>query len=158
MLVLWSGSSPRGRGKHGQALADVDAHRLIPTRAGKTRVSRIAREAAKAHPHAGGENDSAFASVVPIVGSSPRGRGKPPSSHTGPPRAGLIPTRAGKTFSERLRRSRVWAHPHAGGENKATDPITGDLEGSSPRGRGKHGERADRLADGRLIPTRAGKT
>ena len=50
------GSSPRGRGKR-HAVDQVDLlGGLIPAWAGKTSVSRIARDAAKAHPRVGGEN------------------------------------------------------------------------------------------------------
>ena len=70
------GSSPRGRGKPSNEIGRGVVHGLIPARAGKTTTKKRSTPIKTAHPRAGGENDSAFASVVPIVGSSPRGRGK----------------------------------------------------------------------------------
>ena len=70
------GSSPLTRGKlarHGPA---YDRYRLIPAHAGKTRVSRIAREAAKAHPRSRGENPGRHSRWCRFRGSSPLTRGK----------------------------------------------------------------------------------
>ena len=50
------------------------------------------------------------------------------------------------------------AHPRAGGENSWFCSIRRTASGSSPRGRGKRGERPERRLVLRLIPARAGKT
>ena len=71
--------------------------RLIPAWAGKTSGVSSTRAIFRAHPRVGGENLSSVALVGRHVGSSPRGRGKPPDrkAHTHAPR--LIPAWAGKT-------------------------------------------------------------
>ena len=70
------GSSPRGRGKRERNVQTVDVHRLIPTRAGKTRGYASRPGPSRAHPHAGGENIEDVRAVPTALGSSPRGRGK----------------------------------------------------------------------------------
>ena len=112
--------------------------RLIPARAGKTCF--------------------ACHSLIFLIGSSPRGRGKlerRSRPHAAPE---LIPARAGKTLGWSLLRRVQRAHPRAGGENVAFGAQGLDAAGSSPRGRGKH--RRDHAGRGpvRLIPARAGKT
>ena len=72
-----AGSSPRGRGKPGITSADGQTYRLIPARAGKTRGHRENSSSDRAHPRAGGENNSLTATDSQPPGSSPRGRGKP---------------------------------------------------------------------------------
>ena len=111
------GSSPRGRGKHSHAIPERLHPRLIPARAGKTGgvVRRIA--ALAAHPRAGGENSSHSSRSSAPPGSSPRGRGKRPSTKKDPRPYGLIPARAGKTHGLVTKASSKPAHPRAGGEN-----------------------------------------
>ena len=132
------GSSPRGRGKRRRIPGRAAAARLIPARAGKTRSIMSRAASRQAHPRAGGENSSGMSWFWSLVGSSPRGRGKP-----GLPEWTFFPARA---------------HPRAGGENGAAGAGWDCAAGSSPRGRGKPGD-SERLPDReRLIPARAGKT
>ena len=90
-----------------------------------------------AHPRVGGENSDALLSLASIIGSSPRGRGKPVAGAAVHAAAGLIPAWAGKTMgtdqSRRVRR----AHPRVGGENPMAYVMYPLTMGSSPRGRGK---------------------
>ena len=92
----------------------------------------------RAHPRAGGENQSTV-----IWESSTRW---------------LIPARAGKTQAQASFVETVTAHPRAGGENQPVHVEVMGIAGSSPRGRGKQtpGEYLS-PTDG-LIPARAGKT
>ena len=152
------GSSPRGRGKHSHAIPERLHPRLIPARAGKTGgvVRRIA--ALAAHPRAGGENSSHSSRSSAPPGSSPRGRGKRPSTKKDPRPYGLIPARAGKTHGLVTKASSKPAHPRAGGENGRSIHQLHDVEGSSPRGRGKLAGVGTRIEQRRLIPARVGKT
>ena len=70
----------------------------------------------------------------------------------------LIPAWAGKTFLARVAQLMREAHPRVGGENPITLPNLGLPNGSSPRGRGKLGERVGECEHGGLIPAWAGKT
>ena len=152
------GSSPRGRGKRLVVLRPVHQERLIPAWAGKTVPAVSSMNAAKAHPRVGGENLLCGVMFRSMVGSSPRGRGKP----RGDPRRGrvrrLIPAWAGKTRGRPAVSLVFRAHPRVGGENGKLDDAKHTLTGSSPRGRGKLaiGDRL-RLVRG-LIPAWAGKT
>ena len=106
----------------------------------------------------GGENCSARMRTPSRAGSSPRGRGKPSTLAFAAARSGLIPAWAGKT--PRLSRAAAYwlAHPRVGGENSRPAKFSVDLNGSSPRGRGK---RVGGVLCGlrrRLIPAWAGKT
>ena len=153
-----SGSSPRGRGKHGDQTVKHLDDRLIPAWAGKTLMSAVASSIVRAHPRVGGENNPGMAYTLASVGSSPRGRGKPrrvrPSTCTG----GLIPAWAGKTSLIVSPSSVLTAHPRVGGENTNPDaPVTPET-GSSPRGRGKPERGRHNAAQEGLIPAWAGKT
>ena len=153
-----SGSSPRGRGKHGDQTVKRLDDRLIPAWAGKTLMSAVASSIVRAHPRVGGENNPGMAYTLASVGSSPRGRGKPrrvrPSTCTG----GLIPAWAGKTSLIVSPSSVLTAHPRVGGENTNPDaPVTPET-GSSPRGRGKPERGRHNAAQEGLIPAWAGKT
>ena len=70
----------------------------------------------------------------------------------------FIPARAGKTIGRREGRTMRPAHPHAGGENTATQVDDNTIKGSSPRGRGKPRNVLPSLGRAGLIPARAGKT
>ena len=112
----------------------------------------------KAHPRAGGENSSAWWTVPLGRGSSPRGRGKQRIGLQSEEKGGLIPARAGKTLWWTRASRPARAHPRAGGENSRSSQALSPSEGSSPRGRGKHGAGQLRLNKAGLIPARAGKT
>ena len=113
---------------------------------------------ARAHPRAGGENSARAAAIGPLLGSSPRGRGKPRGRGCGAGVCGLIPARAGKTFARSIRSTSGRAHPRAGGENPLRTELRVKYTGSSPRGRGKPAAANDASAPVGLIPARAGKT
>ena len=108
--------TPRLRGIRVPQGLVFDSQWFIPARAGKTTRPRSAQPGCSAHPRAGGENYEAHALAIQTGGSSPRGRGKPPTS--GGPRQveRLIPARAGKTTARISARAASRAHPRAGGK------------------------------------------
>ena len=91
------GSSPRGRGKQGDWSGLQRRVGLIPAWAGKTTASKLSSRPATAHPRVGGENMSITQRAMRTVGSSPRGRGKPPGTNFFMRGFRLIPAWAGKT-------------------------------------------------------------
>ena len=95
------GSSPLTRGKPGHAGQFLGVARLIPTHAGKTRLSGAPPTTRWAHPHSRGENVDRRQPIARRRGSSPLTRGK--QTYVGTPTLadGLIPTHAGKTSSFR---------------------------------------------------------
>ena len=93
------GSSPRVRGKQRERPLDEPQPGLIPARAGKTDAVIFGAAARTAHPRACGENLVSAACAVVSVGSSPRVRGKLRGHVHSSVLRGLIPARAGKTWS-----------------------------------------------------------
>ena len=152
------GSSPRMRGKQKLMGKPAILARLIPAHAGKTCSQALSQRLFRAHPRACGENQVNVASTVVGVGSSPRMRGKPHFPASPKPTLGLIPAHAGKTLPPRRRTHQRRAHPRACGENGALPPDGLNLEGSSPRMRGKPQGSRSRHREGGLIPAHAGKT
>ena len=176
-LGVW-GSSPRGRGKRGEAGYECEPGRLIPAWAGKTTACVIQFTKHRAHPRVGGENGVVVLAWAWRGGSSPRGRGKQASYGPRHALTRLIPAWAGKTSVRCGSSPPTRAHPRVGGENHAANPETpcggahprvggenalcdlpgSDDAGSSPRGRGKRQVPDLRAPNGRLIPAWAGKT
>ena len=93
-----------------------------------------------------------------MTGSSPRGRGKLEDGLSDCYGTGLIPARAGKTWSVFSSSLSAAAHPRAGGENGVADQQPDFEGGSSPRGWGKLEWGIGGGMVGGLIPARAGKT
>ena len=133
------GSSPRVRGKLGGDGHGVQGAGLIPARAGKTRLRRMAATPLAAHPRACGENSSPRAAPPRRSGSSPRVRGKRRVYRIPRLEFRLIPARAGKTSPSPPETSSSAAHPRACGENPISSTSSISWRGSSPRVRGKRG-------------------
>ena len=153
-----TGSSPRMRGKPTFLTLDLPAARLIPAHAGKTPSRFLSSASKRAHPRACGENSDPPFSTLWIKGSSPRMRGKHAGGVTAEGGLGLIPAHAGKTCGPAAGWSGAGAHPRACGENAESNLALAQLEGSSPRMRGKPSRVATRSLRDRLIPAHAGKT
>ena len=139
-------------------LGPVFTWRIIPARAGKTREVAGGPASPQDHPRAGGENVRALAFVVPMVGSSPRGRGKLGVERRDRLAGRIIPARAGKTRSTHPLADARTDHPRAGGENSKLQAALNREVGSSPRGRGKRSAHEGLRSSRRIIPARAGKT
>ena len=153
-----SGSSPRVRGKLPAHELNAAGQRLIPARAGKTSDSLRSSLGDRAHPRACGENAIVVAYNKSETGSSPRVRGKRWCAGCGICRGGLIPARAGKTWTHVLRPPATTAHPRACGENSRRTVTLSAIRGSSPRVRGKPERSFPKVSFRGLIPARAGKT
>ena len=152
------GSSPRWRGKQRRRQGYPQRRRLIPALAGKTPSGKPLRNNPRAHPRAGGENESVDLPYAHGLGSSPRWRGKLERQTTILPQLRLIPALAGKTSLPAFTVFVISAHPRAGGENeKIVNNITRRF-GSSPRWRGKHLHFWGLFRGLGLIPALAGKT
>ena len=132
-----SGSSPRVRGKQTPPFFLVSYTRLIPACAGKTAWCWSRSVRWSAHPRVCGENFSDIARWRSPAGSSPRVRGKRPSTPGQARQARLIPACAGKTMLTLRSALAYAAHPRVCGENARLGVEPGALSGSSPRVRGK---------------------
>ena len=136
-LIQSGGSSPRVRGKRAGAVRQERGPGLIPARAGKTRGARPRAVWARAHPRACGENRRRGVARGRRGGSSPRVRGKHLLGRLALLLRRLIPARAGKTRASPRRSCETTAHPRACGENALAAWHWLDVDGSSPRVRGK---------------------
>ena len=153
-----SGSSPRVRGKLVQQGQILVRHGLIPACAGKTLRLLGRRRGPGAHPRVCGENCTQPSPPWPLMGSSPRVRGKQEGAGGEPCRVGLIPACAGKTGSPASLTSGGRAHPRVCGENEGALRSVLARWGSSPRVRGKLTPITIVAIPTRLIPACAGKT
>ena len=94
------GSSPRVRGKQPRLFVRRCQHGLIPACAGKTFGQIVPQLVSRAHPRVCGENQGKARERDPLLGSSPRVRGKPKSFCKRSVLIGLIPACAGKTLND----------------------------------------------------------
>ena len=152
------GSSPLARGKLALPLEVERRARLIPARAGKTRLSSLSGLPVAAHPRSRGENRRGASPRSFIAGSSPLARGKHARATVKSSPTRLIPARAGKTRGRSKTPSRKPAHPRSRGENGPGRVGAAGGRGSSPLARGKRQTGSSARAGSRLIPARAGKT
>ncbi len=92
------------------------------------------------------------------MGSPPRVWGKP-THHVGDDvPAGITPTRVGKTKLSKYLKMGSTDHPHACGENDFDVFGLQLIAGSPPRVWGKRAMIGTELGEGRITPTRVGKT
>ena len=158
MILSPAGSSPLTRGKRRRRSRRLQAARLIPAHAGKTRGAGRVAPRPSAHPRSRGENTDTPPDVVAPIGSSPLTRGKHGVLSLGSWSGRLIPAHAGKTTYYARGACNRWAHPRSRGENDPTDPSHPLATGSSPLTRGKPTAVYDHFTWHRLIPAHAGKT
>ena len=152
------GSSPRVRGKLTRPKEATTIPGLIPACAGKTAASPLDCVNVPAHPRVCGENSVYAQTNDAGRGSSPRVRGKLPSTIGPNDENGLIPACAGKTCCRILRLCVARAHPRVCGENLLKPAPIKVFKGSSPRVRGKQMFREVPAPLTGLIPACAGKT
>ena len=92
------GTSPRARGKLELDEAATDDDGNIPACAGKTLMSWPRGGVMPEHPRVRGENRHLAGRMAGRMGTSPRARGKRPSSMSVSTGVGNIPACAGKTY------------------------------------------------------------
>ena len=150
------GSSPLARGTHFALSGSFRFLRLIPARAGNTRVHSNHAVLGTAHPRSRGEHVIRCAQAVVALGSSPLARGTRYRSWLALGSRRLIPARAGSTFPGSPRTAIVSAHPRSRGEHVAPRPDGYVNPGSSPLTRGTPALLTDHDVSRGLIPTHAG--
>ena len=152
------GSSPLARGTSQVTHLISLEVRLIPARAGSTKLTPVTPAVSAAHPRSRGEHPSPGSPEITIDGSSPLARGTHwvAAEVAGP--AGLIPARAGNTGRLQKAVASRWAHPRSRGEHKVTPYAPCFCSGSSPLARGPPIFEIKGMAERGLIPARAGNT
>ena len=152
------GSSPLARGTQLERIFDENPSRLIPARAGNTKVLHRAIAAFTAHPRSRGEHSGKLLNSRVFCGSSPLARGTRIGITQSRRHSRLIPARAGNTLPPPARGLAPAAHPRSRGEHLPISTEWIDIFGSSPLARGTRLARRDAPRDRRLIPARAGNT
>ena len=132
--------------------------RLIPARAGNTRLRWTARAVTAAHPRSRGEHMGSQGSSRSRSGSSPLARGTQVQKFRERWLRRLIPARAGNTRAVAPGRAPGTAHPRSRGEHSELLWLLGQDCGSSPLARGTRGACGASGTLSRLIPARAGNT
>ena len=132
------GSSPLARGLPGQFAWPSLCCRIIPARAGFTRICSSLTRGSRDHPRSRG----VYAASVPA-------RARP---------AGIIPARAGFTPQRRPTRCQQRDHPRSRGVYLRPNRVRYFPTGSSPLARGLRTVAIQRHAGVRIIPARAGFT
>ena len=130
------GSSPLARGLLANWFRDTIKPRIIPARAGFTRLRVGPGIPSADHPRSRGVYGAGFHSGEVSVGSSPLARGLHVPEDVPRLAQGIIPARAGFTSGTRGRCARSPDHPRSRGVYALFGPL-GDLAGgSSPLARG----------------------
>ncbi len=156
--IACTGSSPRWRGRHHDAVTMGNRIGLIPALAGTTPSREPPSPTRWAHPRAGGDDDSYGEAVVKGAGSSPRWRGRLDRFVDRRAAPGLIPALAGTTGTAPAGFCRTRAHPRAGGDDGSCRATAIFEMGSSPRWRGRQGVGTVPVPGLGLIPALAGTT
>jgi len=157
-LIGVAGSSPRVWGTHVTIPLANSGPGLIPTGVGNTPCCYRHVVTPWAHPHGCGEHGAVAGSMKPIVGSSPRVWGTPPTRTSQGSLPGLIPTGVGNTGHVRPVLGCRWAHPHGCGEHCPWKLPLGRPLGSSPRVWGTRFMPGYTPGRDGLIPTGVGNT
>ncbi len=157
-LEVAGGPSPRGWGNQRSPALVTALERAIPTRVGKSKVTRPPWALSSGHPHAGGEILVAASDSSPVDGPSPRGWGNLGCLAGLAGLARAIPTRVGKSVPTAGHGRRCAGHPHAGGEISSANVPAAAISGPSPRGWGNPGCFDEPACVLRAIPTRVGKS
>ncbi len=153
-----SGSSPLVRGQRRLFRFARRTGRIIPARAGPTRLLPRRSCPLPDHPRSCGANQNHEPRRHAEVGSSPLVRGQLPVVQLQSVGRRIIPARAGPTQRPGRRGIPEADHPRSCGANlPVTDAVAG-LAGSSPLVRGQLGSSRLPPRSCRIIPARAGPT
>ena len=152
------GSSPLARGLRGLRTRALDVHRIIPARAGFTRVLRRSAPWRPDHPRSRGVYSSPRLTPEVSSGSSPLARGLLAVVDGAQDRRGIIPARAGFTLQVNPFPCLFPDHPRSRGVYAASAVRAARSSGSSPLARGLQPPRRTVVRERRIIPARAGFT
>ena len=156
--MLRRGSSPLARGLPDEDTRAVPRVRIIPARAGFTTLAPLREASQGDHPRSRGVYPATSAPYLNLLGSSPLARGlltaAPDRRHSN----GIIPARAGFTWSRRTPRGCGRDHPRSRGVYIEGLCKTMGLTGSSPLARGLRVHPVGDSCVHGIIPARAGFT
>ena len=152
------GSSPLARGLHEMRARYLAGARIIPARAGFTRIRPRVSGDAGDHPRSRGVYVGRDVSLIPPTGSSPLARGLRLRPGGRPCGRGIIPARAGFTPDIRAVHPLCGDHPRSRGVYPPCPGARLTRRGSSPLARGLRPRCGGPREGRRIIPARAGFT
>ncbi len=155
---LSCGSSPRMRGKRRSAGRSCAGLRIIPAHAGQTFPPDTRMRWCSDHPRACGANNRHAHGHASNGGSSPRMRGKLIRGVVAGRKRRIIPAHAGQTRPAPNASTPPPDHPRACGANAKGQQLGDQMNGSSPRMRGKPVPSLRTSSTRRIIPAHAGQT
>ena len=151
-------SSPLARGLRATRIPPAAATRIIPARAGFTRRRPRRASPAQDHPRSRGVYGESATHTTPASGSSPLARGLRAELDAVRRIDGIIPARAGFTWTPRPARPTSRDHPRSRGVYRWAMESGSLSLGSSPLARGLHSGGGGLIRPGGIIPARAGFT
>ena len=157
-VIAFIGSSPLARGLPRSSSSRPVQGRIIPARAGFTRLGGGAGPPGRDHPRSRGVYFGTHGIDVASQGSSPLARGLPVSYQYTSQRAGIIPARAGFTNVSPVFIIISGDHPRSRGVYALIPFQTVWIPGSSPLARGLPVTGPVPSLPPRIIPARAGFT
>ena len=146
------------RGQPELTIIDEVACRIIPARAGPTRLPARLRCHHADHPRSCGANSTVASEKPYLLGSSPLVRGQRYHQNQKSAQRRIIPARAGPTRLPPPRHRRFPDHPRSCGANSTTCATCLHGCGSSPLVRGQRNRDFPSPLTQRIIPARAGPT
>ena len=158
MIRSFQGSSPLARGLPASRPSQRLLRRIIPARAGFTRMRGGRLPRPRDHPRSRGVYDSYTDAANRAGGSSPLARGLRRVRADRRPVRRIIPARAGFTSDPTTAHRRAWDHPRSRGVYWEADDRLTAPHGSSPLARGLPEGMTSAGMDAGIIPARAGFT
>ena len=131
------GSPPRMRGKASRTRFNRDQTRITPAYAGKRSGIISFSSLARDHPRVCGEKQDAAHTLLAVLGSPPRMRGKAKREKTISQIVRITPAYAGKRTILRIFSRAARDHPRVCGEKAQKAMSSTPKSGSPPRMRGK---------------------
>ena len=154
----WVGSSPLARGLQDLQRCERAPGGIIPARAGFTFSHLFPYPHAWDHPRSRGVYSTGCALIWPRCGSSPLARGLLCVYAPAARRRGIIPARAGFTYTVECIMSYLRDHPRSRGVYEGRRGGRRKFRGSSPLARGLPVGQGPSQRWDRIIPARAGFT
>ena len=158
VAVGTSGSSPLARGLPFEDQCGARLQRIIPARAGFTRILTWRRSPRRDHPRSRGVYAEAACIILSERGSSPLARGLQNRLRVNLRFTRIIPARAGFTPAPRAEPGGRADHPRSRGVYMTGALLRRPLPGSSPLARGLPPLDSYSRQEYRIIPARAGFT
>ena len=152
------GSPPRMRGKVSELVDGCCRRGITPAYAGKSGTPFSCHNENGDHPRVCGEKCELVFSLVTLLGSPPRMRGKARGAWDDKARKGITPAYAGKSYTRTCYAYNVRDHPRVCGEKILAKPMPLQGAGSPPRMRGKGRHENVSVRSTRITPAYAGKS